>query len=601
MDKIKIKKLVKKLKNYCIHKHNYTRNKILSLKDVNVNIIACYSIISFVSTLAIIVNMQEYMNYINIKYSIKSYITTTSASAYNYNDTINNEKNDISENINLNSAKEYSQKIINLSNKYKQNIRENFGDSIYKIHDEDKIIIEQRIDNKIDEIYNLNWNNWTDRDSSIARLLAVKEIINESLIHNWINEVLKEEKTDNNITNTDNWKMTSWWWEVEKYKKDTISNVDTIITEIVDQTKTSNFSVKPTITKEDNNKDILPIVNSEIINNINNSTIKTDTINNAFEPIKIENNNNDTISININKEIENKLNELNANIFNSFKIKLLKDNNLVLENWVWYTYIFTKYQWYWKWMIPNENDLIDWWIDKETTILLLDDIQWTTFVKDYKKVKLISDSIISDIKNKQVFLNELADDKKYLSDDTDVLFTQLKTDTINLTLWENEYTKIQKIYDYILKNVSYSKFDINNKYIFSWIYTYKNKSWICTWYSKLDLYMLSFAWVSNAKVIRWNVVDALDFPNIWHAWIQIWSNYYDPTFDDPIWNINTKTESEYKYFWLPKDLFYTNRFNYWTLPENLKTANLEDRKNYVTNELTKLQEKYSWSNYNLLK
>ncbi|MDP2396267.1 MAG: hypothetical protein Q8M44_05340, partial [bacterium] len=81
---------------------------------------------------------------------------------------------------------------------------------------------------------------------------------------------------------------------------------------------------------------------------------------------------------------------------------------------------------------------------------------------------LVSDYIISDISNKQAFLNELADEKKYLTEDTDSILIKLKNDTINLTSSVNNSQKIQKIYDYILKNVSYSKvFNVNNRYIFS--------------------------------------------------------------------------------------------------------------------------------------
>ena len=142
---------------------------------------------------------------------------------------------------------------------------------------------------------------------------------------------------------------------------------------------------------------------------------------------------------------------------------------------------------------------------------------------------------------------------------------------------------------------------MDNKEIFSWIDTYKNKNWICWWYTKLYVYMLSFAWVSGAKVIRWDVLDAPDFPNIGHAWVKIWTSYYDPTFDDPVWAIKTKTYSEYKYFWLPKDIFYTNKYDYWTLPSYLKTESLESRENLIRDSLSKLIPKYESKNYLLLK
>ena len=81
------------------------------------------------------------------------------------------------------------------------------------------------------------------------------------------------------------------------------------------------------------------------------------------------------------------------------------------------------------------------------------------------------------------------------------------------------------------------------------------------------MYMLNFAWVSDTEVIRGFVIDATDFPEIWHAWVRIWNKYYDPTFDDPIGQKDTKKLENYKFFRLPKDLFYTNRFTYDDTPE----------------------------------
>lgn len=310
----------------------------------------------------------------------------------------------------------------------------------------------------------------------------------------------------------------------------------------------------------------------------------------------------DTLSTNINNQIAEQLTKLNTNNFDSFSVKILKNNDLVLENWVWYTYVYSKYLSTWKWLIPNKNDIIDAWINKDTDILLLDEEIWVWFIHDYKKVKLINDEIISGISNKSTFLKELADEKKYLQEDTDELFKSLKNDTNTITDWLNNWEKISSIYNFILKNTSYSKtFDISNKRIFSWIYTYKNNDWICTWYSKLALYMLSFAWIENVEVVRWNVIDIENFTDAWHAWIKIWDKYFDPTFDDPIWNIKTKTYKDYKYFWLPKDLFYSNRYEYGTLPSDLVNSSLSYRKNIVSKNLEKLAIKYSDKTYNLLK
>jgi hypothetical protein len=115
------------------------------------------------------------------------------------------------------------------------------------------------------------------------------------------------------------------------------------------------------------------------------------------------------------------------------------------------------------------------------------------------------------------------------------------------------------------------------------------------------LYMLNFSNIDNVDVIRWYVLDAPDFPKIWHAWIRIWDYYYDPTFDDPIWQLKTKTFSEYKYYKLPYDLFYTNRYTYEKIPSFLKTKSLAYRKTFINRRISTLLSKYKNSNYNLLK
>jgi hypothetical protein len=114
-------------------------------------------------------------------------------------------------------------------------------------------------------------------------------------------------------------------------------------------------------------------------------------------------------------------------------------------------------------------------------------------------------------------------------------------------------------------------------------------------------YMLMFAWINDVEVIRWYVIDAQDFPDVWHAWVRIWGKYYDPTFDDPVWAIENKKAKDYKYFNLPEDLFYTNRYNEKQLPESIKTLSLEKRKKLILQNIYSISEKYKDSDYKLLK
>ena len=274
----------------------------------------------------------------------------------------------------------------------------------------------------------------------------------------------------------------------------------------------------------------------------------------------------------------------------------------ILEDNIYYLYKFSNYSHisdvYWFYL----SDLIRFWYTPSKTLLYKDSKNKFNFVSKYNKIKLISSNDIFDIENKSLFLKILSDDLYYINKDYTNQLREIKDLTRNITRWKSDEEKIKIIYNYILSNISYStNFKLTDYYIFSWLETYSRKSWVCEWYIKLTTYMLLFAWINNIEDIRWYVIDAKDFPKIWHAWLRIWNEYYDLTFDDPIWNINTKTYDEYKYFKLPKDLFYTNRFDYWKLPEYIKSLSLEKRKEIIFNNLAKLVDKYNWKNYLLLK
>jgi hypothetical protein len=115
------------------------------------------------------------------------------------------------------------------------------------------------------------------------------------------------------------------------------------------------------------------------------------------------------------------------------------------------------------------------------------------------------------------------------------------------------------------------------------------------------VYMMMFSWYNDIEVIRWYVIDAQDFPDIGHAWVRVWNKYYDPTFDDPVWAKKDRSFKEYKYFNLPKDLFYTNRYNEKELPSNIKKLSLEDRKKLISQNVYSVSKKYKNSDYKLLK
>ena len=309
--------------------------------------------------------------------------------------------------------------------------------------------------------------------------------------------------------------------------------------------------------------------------------------------------------IEINKQ--NKLFFDNHSVFDWFKYYLFNNNYIFQENWIWYTIKFSNH-----FIFNNDNDDINkndiyfnWIKPQESAIFIKEENNQVWFIKEFEKIKLIDNELIYWIPNKMDFLRELKDDKQDTHIDTDIYFEELKKKTVKLTEWKTQNQKIQIIYDYILKNTKYLE-DYNNNYYIanSWIKTYINKNWICWWYTKLFMYMLSFALIEDVKVMRWHVIDSKDFPQIWHAWVSIWDKYYDPTFDDPIIKNSDNTDNTNNtniYFDIPKDIFYINRVDYTDLKENLKTSNSQTREQIILYNVSIILEKYKDSNYKILK
>ena len=290
------------------------------------------------------------------------------------------------------------------------------------------------------------------------------------------------------------------------------------------------------------------------------------------------------------------------NIVKKFDKISYNEDHIFLENWIWYTYRFNTHLKFPTWTNIRIEDLEYNWINTSTDLVFLreDNLLW--FANEYEKVKLISDSIIYWIPDKYNFLKEIKNDKKVLNYETDDIFKELKEKSLELTIWKKTEEKIKIIYNYVLDNIEYTiNYSLNDYKIFSWIDTFYNKNWICEGYTKTYMYMLNFSNVRDVELIRWYVLDAQDFPEVWHAWIKINDDYYDPTFDDPIWWKETKKFSEYRYFELPYDLFYTNRYSLENLPDELKQKTPEYLDSYIVKRIIPLVSKYRYSWYNILK
>jgi len=269
------------------------------------------------------------------------------------------------------------------------------------------------------------------------------------------------------------------------------------------------------------------------------------------------------------------------------------ENPYLLNNWVYYSYNFSKYLFFedsaWVYLSDLENNKID----IKNTLFIKDKNKYY-FSNDYKKLRLVWENIISNISNKNEFLYNIADDNKFFQANYDKELESIRNITTQIiSSVSSDEEKIKIIYNWVIDNISYYKdFRNSDNQVYSWILTFKNKTWVCDWYTKLFSYMLSFAWVKDVETKRWFVFDSLDFPAFWHAWVRVWDKYYDPTFDDPIWPIWLNGNNEFYYFALPYDLMYSNRFDWKEIPKNLYILSLNNRKNLVNKNLYNLYEKY---------
>ncbi len=291
-----------------------------------------------------------------------------------------------------------------------------------------------------------------------------------------------------------------------------------------------------------------------------------------------------------------------SKLWDYVKFSFNDETNFFLEGDSYYTYSFFNYRYFNSGYGVYKSDLEEVFWDFGALLLYKDVNGRYNFIEDYKKIKLIKADILFWVTDKIKFLSYLSDDKKELDDDTDSLFTDLKRRTGILVNGKSEEEKIRNIYAYLLNNIEYpNDFSFDDKELFSWIHTYKNKEGVCMWYAKLMSYMLMFADVFDSELIKWHVIDSQDFPKVWHAWVKIWDYYYDPTFDDPVWADGDRGYEEYKYYKLPRDLFYANRYDYWNLPSYLEKESKAARDTLVAEKLSNLVDKYMNQDYILLR
>lgn len=294
---------------------------------------------------------------------------------------------------------------------------------------------------------------------------------------------------------------------------------------------------------------------------------------------------------------------------------LVYEESFFEEDEYFYTYEYDEYynidSTYWVY----KSELSQWWFSYDEAVFLrLQDAQ-NNVTFSPNKVPIIPKSFFKSYWEwEQEFINASIRDLLRINKD----YTQTYKDIIDTTYWvidwlDNEEEKIDAIYHWMIEHVVYpDEYDITNQEIFSWLETFNNKSGICEWQAMLMYYMLQIAGIKEVRYVDWYVLDAPDFSDVRHAWIQVWDYFYDPSFEIwPDWKSNNvqspyldivrkKNLEDFFYYKVPYDIIYTNRYNTRDMPEALFDVPRENRLREIEKRRFLLADKYSKENKYLL-
>lgn len=228
-----------------------------------------------------------------------------------------------------------------------------------------------------------------------------------------------------------------------------------------------------------------------------------------------------------------------------------------------------------------------------TKTLFIESDEGYRFASEFQNIRIVDKKIVDTVTNPNNFLEAVLDDNRFFPKNYDEILKNIQSDTLTLTKnLQTDEEKIYAIHKFVVERVEYyQNYGDGSKQIFSWVLTYQNKSWVCDGYTKLMLYMLSFAGIKDVEIKKWFAYDYVDFPNFWHAWVRVGNWYYDPTFDDPIGSV-AKEKTIFSYYKMPRELLYVNRFDGLDIPSDLKNMSLEQRKQRVLENMYGVFEKY---------
>ncbi len=279
---------------------------------------------------------------------------------------------------------------------------------------------------------------------------------------------------------------------------------------------------------------------------------------------------------------------------------LLYMDNYYEEDGVFYTYGYDEYYDTYQEYGLYASDWEKIWFDINDGVMLRLQDGKNTITFSPRPIKILAKS---DFKNyeevEQSLINDLTIDVLRIDKDYNPQIQKIIQKTNELTYGlKSDDEKIHAIYDWVKQNIwrpsNPDRSDLRN---FSGLDTFERGVWFCEGEARIMSYMLKFAGIKNVRLMQWYVLDSLDFPNVWHSWLKVWNDFYDPFFEPQY----QEDVSDYLYYKLPFDLTYSNRFNLLDMPEWYSTLSKEALNKEIIMSRVNLLDKYSKTrNYRLL-
>ncbi|EKE28008.1 MAG: hypothetical protein ACD_3C00111G0025 [uncultured bacterium (gcode 4)] len=188
-------------------------------------------------------------------------------------------------------------------------------------------------------------------------------------------------------------------------------------------------------------------------------------------------------------------------------------------------------------------------------------------ITKFTESKLFPVQFLSKIKNPLEILNAVWRDMYFYKwTDFESTMQSISTKTAEITNWlTSDEEKIKAIYSWITGNLKYDEYSktfiewkiTEDKYlewvdknVFTWLWSFKSRNAVCDWYTKLFLYMLSFAGIDWISTEIWTVSQW--WRTISHAWNRINDKLYDTT-----WDINSLgNPAKFNWYGLTQDEMY---------------------------------------------